>query len=257
MQRSTSRRPSQDGRLVVFLILSLATSAAAASADAASLHLTWNACPLDAAATTDRVFSCQTSVGEHPLLCSMTLDQPVDQVLGLEIVIDVQHAAPALPDWWRFETGGCRAGTLLADDVFPGSSDCVDPWLGEATVTVASVEPGMPRGGASQSRIKITLGVPSTAPRSLNAGETYLAARLRLPNARTTGSPACAGCLEGACLVLNSIRLIRVGSPDTDVLVEAPGFAGKRATWQGGGGADCSNVPSRRSTWGAIKALHR
>jgi hypothetical protein len=30
-----------------------------------------------------------------------------------------------------------------------------------------------------------------------------------------------------------------------------------RVVWQGGAGADCAAVPTRRTTWAAVKALYR
>jgi hypothetical protein len=228
---------------------------------AEGLYLTWNDCALDAAATHDLVSGCASDLGEQALYCAFGLSAPVDSVLGLELVVDVQSAAPQMPDWWRFDLGGCRAGNLSAGFVFPPFSPCGDFFHGNAAGGLQDYSLREPRGGAGQARIKVAASVlPSVGGyASLDAEQIYYAVRLTITNAHTAGAGPCAGCSQPACLVLNSILLRRQpGTAGGDLVVSVPGPGlANRATWQSGLGADCAAVPVRAVTWGRIKGLYR
>jgi len=242
--------------LLVLGILPLAGRLSPVAAEEA-LHLGWDQCGL--AGTSNKTFGCLDDVASHSLYCAFSLAQPVTDVIGLEIVVDLQHASPALPSWWDLGVGGCRYGALTASGSAPAGTGCTDFWQGQATGGIQGFKIGQPYGGANQARIKVALAVLSDAPRALNATDLYYAARIVLASNLTTGTSSCAGCSEPACLVLNSILLLRLpGSPGGDVLLETPAPGnGTFATWQGGSGAECAAVPARRTTWGGIKSLYR
>jgi hypothetical protein len=68
------------------------------------------------------------------------------------------------------------------------------------------------------------------------------------------------GCSTPACMVLNSVLIRRLpGSAVEEVLLSDPEFAGANVVvWQPLlGAADCASVPTRRNSWGAVKALYR
>jgi hypothetical protein len=71
------------------------------------------------------------------------------------------------------------------------------------------------------------------------------------------GTSPCAGCGVGACLVLNSVELVRLpGAPGGDATLTQPAEAGSNfANWQSG--AACVAVPARNRSWGQIKSLYR
>ena len=247
----------------MFLVVAclVAVSSAPMAGAAEGLYLTWNDCAASMAASPSAIFDCASNSGESDLFCAFTLSQPVDSVLALEIVVDLQSAAAALPDWWHSEPGGCRESLLQADDDFSGRGGCVDFWQGGTSGGLQTYMPGFPRGQANQARLKIALAVPSAESRSLNATDMYYAARIVVGYGKTTGSSACVGCEAGACLVLNSILIKRPprpeGAPSTNVFLTTPGTGGANwALWQPGG-ANCLAVPVRTSTWGALKALYR
>ena len=231
---------------------------AAPSRAAEGLYLTWDACAFEPQASPVRMFACDTNQDTLRLHAAFTVAQPVDSVIGFEVVIDLQHESPTLPDWWRFEGGGCRAGALRADVRFGNVPGCADPWTDEGIASFPSYAVTEPRGGANQSRIKAGVGVLPSDPRTLAADTPYHAVRLGIVANLTTGAGACAGCSGTACLVLNSIWIKRVpGAEGGDVFVSTPGPSNANwAIWQGTG-ASCAAVPVRRSTWGAVKSLYR
>ena len=235
----------------VFLAAALAPPAVAQDA----LYLGWGEC--GAPAATQEVFTCDSNTGDQKLYAAFSLAQPLDQVVGVEIVVDISHADPALPAWWQLGVGGCRMGALSANGGTPAGTGCADFWAGLATGGVQSYVVGQPRGGANQARIKVALSLLPANARTLAAGTVYYAARIVLGNQATTGTGACAGCDGEACLVLNSIWIKRLpGAPGGDVFLTTPSITGNMATWQGTG-ADCDAVPVQTSSWGRIKILYR
>ena len=251
-----ARRPASAWapRAVLALVaLALASLAVAPRAARADDHLwsTWGACALGGG-THDVTFSCGDLFATHSLVCSFMLAAPIDSVIGVELVVDVQCATDTLPAYWHLDTGGCNANQLLVS--FPAPGACADPWGGHAGGLLQEAVAGQPRGGASQVRLKVVATVPANQARTLDAGVVYDALQLDFANERLS---RCDGCQTPACLVLNSILLLRPPG-SAAVLVPGDGSATDNlATWQGGLGADCNAVPARPRTWGAVKVLYR
>jgi hypothetical protein len=244
-------------RSLLWTLLLILAAAPLHAAD--GLYLTWGDCALGGAGQAVEGFGCDTDAGSHVLICGLTVAAPIDSVLGIEVVVDVQHSAPILPDWWQLlGPGECRDGSLHGDTNFGPLSTCTNFWQTITAGGLLTYTVGMPRGGANQARMVFGFSVPSTQPRALSATDMYYAARIVIDNASTS---TCAGCGGAACLVLNSILIRRPlrpeGTPTSDVLVTAPGFGG--ANWAGWQTmtANCQAVPVRNLTWGAVKAMYR
>jgi hypothetical protein len=230
---------------------------------AEALFLTWGDCALNGVGSPTASFLCNDESGEETLYLAFTLGSSVDQILGMEAVVDLQTQTDPLPDWWHFEsagplhpTPGCRLGSLNASRDFSGNATCVDPWVGTTGgALVQDYAPGDPRAGTNQARIRATASVLSGSALALDATHQYYAIRLTIDHARTL---SCAGCPSPACLVLNSIWLLRPAVPNGDVLLAAPAANnGNWARWQGETTQDCVAVPARHPTWGRIKTLYR
>ena len=245
------------GPLPLLLTACGALAAAVPAARAAEgLFLTWNDCALDPGAASDLPQACASDLGQQALYCAFRLAAPADSVLGVEIVVDVQHAEATLPDWWRFDVSGCRSGNLAAGFGFTSQSACVDSLHGHATGAL-DYYLTEPHGGANQARIRAAASVlPGFGYAQLDASSMYYGARLTIANANTA---TCTGCAGHACLVLNTVVVKRQpGAPGGDVPIDVPGPANANwATWQGGSGADCAAVPVRPVTWGQLKGLYR
>lgn len=260
------RRPARVTALALGAALAVAGALPGVSRAAEGLYLNWDDCAQGALASSNRTFACNVNTGVNELYVAYTMPQAVDNVLAVEVVIDLQHSASVLPDWWHFEPNGCRWGlnefNFAPAANFPGRTACVDMWQGaqvEPIAELAGYIPGQPGGGAGQARIKVTASVRPEYARSLDATSMYYAVRIVLTNARTVGSPSCFGCDGAACLVLNSILIGRLdGSPGGNVFLQAPGPGEANwARWQGGTGADCAAVPVRNRAWGQLKGLYR
>ena len=83
--------------------------------------------------------------------------------------------------------------------------------------------------------------------------------KLNILKGKTTGSPpaGCPGCLQPACIVLNSIKLARpAGAPGGDVTL-ANAAVSSHVTWQGGTPNCPGATPTQNTSWGQVKALYR
>jgi len=228
---------------------------------AEALYLTWNECALDGLAVHDRTSVCGVNTGGQDLFVAFRMPFASDSVLGLEIVVDVQHSAATMPDWWMLASDGCRAGALQVSFDFTTNPVCADFFLGNASGGLQGYYVREPRGGTNQARMKLAGAfLPAFGYASLNADDLYYGAKMSLLNVNTVSpGPVCPGCFGGACLVLNSILVRRQpGAAGGDVYLTTPGPANANfATWQGGTGASCAAVPARSVTWGRLKSLYR
>jgi hypothetical protein len=237
----------------IAVLLAFLGSARAAGAGG-WIAMTWDDCQGDR----DMQSGCLTNDGAIALQCWFQLDQPVMDVIGIEADVDVQTSGSILPDWWQLGPGQCRDGDVRVSGDFSALGACADPWrdLGEGQ---ALFYPGLPRGGANQAHFAASYAVRSDSARTLDAGTLYYGIQLLISNDRTIFPGNCAGCGTPACLVLNSVRLLRHPSDSPPVVtLDTPGAGNaNRATWHGDGEADCIAVPVRARTWGQIKALYQ
>jgi len=249
------------GCLALRALLAAAALAVPRAHAESALYLTWNDCWLGGAASSNSDFTCDTNEGFEQLFCAFSLPFATGaDALGVIAVVDLQSSAPALPNWWQLaKAGGCRSGNLSASGDFTQNAECVDPWLGQAVAEVQGFDVGEPRGGANQARIKAVCGVVPALARTLDATSVYYGLKLVIRNALTTGPVQCSGCLEPACLVLNSIEIERsAGAPGGNLLLQTPGAGNANwVQWRGAQGADCMLVPVRNVTWGRVKSLYR
>ena len=236
-------------------LAALAMSAVAVPSHAGGLSIGWQDCRAEGATGTDQLsFGCGSSLVEFPLFPALSLAAPVDSVIAMELVVDVDVAADVLPLWWRMDPGQCRAGGWRADVV--AVSSCTDPWLDEGVASTQGWFPGQPGGAARHGRLLVAVAATPGNMASLAADTPYSLCRILL---RTNNTLTCEGCTTPACLVFNSVLIRRLPGSSPEELTfsdpEAPGLTQVR--WQGGSGADCQAVPVIRRTWGAVKSLYR
>ena len=234
----------------------VALTAGIAAAGPGGINLGWNDCG-GSPGTLNRVFACNTNAGLNTLVGSLVAPSCVTAMSANEIVIDIQSAGLTLPAWWGMRTGFCRAASSLGGnfDFTAGPFTCFDYWQGGA---IGALQEDAPAG--NRARIKGVFALPAGDARitGIPEGTEVYSFKANINNAKTTGLGACAGCQEGVCIVLNSIK---INQPVTEVCggkflsLPAPR---NTATWQAGIPGDCLNAtPSRNTTWGSVKALYR
>ncbi len=244
--------------LCVPLILLASTAHAGAG-----VNIRWTDCFGDGGAI-NRNFACDTNTGQHVLVCSFELGQPILQAGGNEVVVDLASAGPSLPAWWLLKNAGtCRQSALSVNFTPAPVSACQD-WTG--TVDGGGIGAyNIGQFGANTARLKVAMAVPLNAYTDLVAGQEYFSHNIVIRNDKTVGAGACAGCATPVCIVLQSIRITTaVPQNDRQLMVPTNGTDSNYASWQGGAGvvtylgSGCpAATPTRQQTWGAVKALYR
>jgi hypothetical protein len=246
--------------LAVLAALAVVVSAAPAHA-ALGINLNWDDCTLGAPAT-NKNDACTSNFGApNKLIVSMDPGGLIANVNGAQGVIDVQVDAVALPDYWRLDTGQCRAGNLSAD-VAVGSGNapfsCPEPWASGGGNQSGGANFGFPTNparSAAWGRITWIVAIPGQTSLDVATAPDYYLIAINLLRANTT---SCVGCLTPACMVANLVRLTKpAGTPGGDVFVTNAAVA-QHVTWQGGGTLACpASTPVQNTTWGQVKHLYR
>ena len=142
----------------------------------------------------------------------------------------------------RYTARSARPSPLKSPRVVP--PDCVTVNTRPATVNVPVR--GWPDGLPDTRYDTVPLPVPQ--------GVEAYCFKLTIDHAKTIGADACAGCLEGVCVVLNEIKL-NENQPWERVITNP--LSRNYVTWQGGI-PDCPGAtPVRNTTWGRVKSLYR
>ena len=250
------------------LLCGMLLAVTASASCAAGLNLRWTNCEGDGGVQ-NLNFACNQNGGNRALAASFTLDTDMTEVIADELVIDIQTAGATLAPWWELRGTGCRvlgttqALTIAAQD----GGSCPDLFALAGSMNIAAYFMG---GGApdpqepapNRARILSVNAVPVNTPVSLlgvdNPNMTWGVARFTINNQKTVGTPSCARCSDGACIVFSSCNVIRVGNLGNRLMTGPANPGGEYVTWQGGAGTNCpAAVPTRNATWGTVKSLYR
>ena len=233
----------------------LALTAGIASAQG-GINLAWNDC--SPAGLSAKTFACASNTLSGAIMVASAVSPaPLDQFVGEESEMIVQTNQPALSAWWGLQAGGCRGTTAVAAgfDFTGGPFTCTDPWSGAAAGGMNYL-PNF--GGANRAQLRTVCAIPGST--AIDNSTEYYLFKVTLLGAKTTGANSCAGCTDGACIVLTQIKLVEVaGAPAGDYLVTNP-IVNQHVTWQVGGtlAGNCpAATPTSTRTWGSVKSLYR
>jgi hypothetical protein len=250
-------------RILGLSVVAAMLGAASAAVAAPGLSLSWQSCRGEGTGTSNRAFACDVNTGANEVLvCSFELPHAVAQVSGNEVVLDVLTQAATLPAWWDFRNAGsCRTTSLgfnlVAD---PNNVVCADWAQGASAGGIAAYAASS--GGIDPSllpkhrRLKIALAVPPNALQDLVAATEYFACNLTINHLKTVGTGSCAGCAEPMCILLNSLNVTTPVLANNVFMGTASAPGSNVVTWQGPG-PNCLAVPTKNTTWGEVKGLHR
>ncbi|MCE9628124.1 MAG: hypothetical protein K8R56_09435 [Candidatus Eisenbacteria bacterium] len=272
-------------RVALLLALIGLSHSALAATSAPGFNLRWDQCYADGG-TWNKNFACDTNAGSDRLVVSFELANTLTQMSGVEISLDIGSSGASLPAWWQFKsTGTCRRTSLIASiDMPAGSVNCVDWGGGQTAGGIGTYNIGFL--GANTARLLVVAAVPQSSLATIVPGQEYFAFGLTIDHAKTVGSGACAGCNVPVCIFVSSMTLTTPVAANDVMLGQGANFLGSSyATWQNGyptnvsrfcnGGPGVPRAPncvpanttfqcvlatptnSRRSTWGAVKALYR
>lgn len=240
---------------VLTLAAALMVFGASASMAQGGLNLFWDGC--SDGGTTSKTWVCNANTGAvFAAYASVVLPGDMPLFTGTTAIIDISVDGAALPAWWQTQAGQCRQNALgLSFDPSSFVTNCfADLWGGAAPTAVLAIQPGV--NGANKVRVNGAAALPAGSELNLVAdGTEYLVARMTITRAKSTGTGSCAGCLDGACIVLNECKLQQPGGVG-DRTVNNPA-AGNFITWQAGSQLCPQATPAQNRTWGAVKNLYR
>ena len=249
---------------LVFCLLALAISALpeTASADRMGIALRWNRCFGEEGAEFVRSFACDTNLGSESLVGSFALPWDMPQVSGIEIVMDVMTYAGVpgvpsggpLPAWWQFRNvGSCRLTSLnmLTVGIEPDVV-CTPLWTsGDEASGIGGYHLSI-QGMQGTARLIAVAAVPQQSVFLALGGVEYNAFTIRINHAKTLGTGACDGCLVPMQVLLRSVNVVPV-SPASAFRLTDP-MDGERSSYVLWG---TGPVPTKRSSWSAVKSLYR
>jgi len=249
--------------LLVFALGCLATAAPLHAQPHPGVALSWNHCFGEGTGIQNRSFACDTNVGFEELIGSFAIGEDMLNVSGNEIVVDASTASPyaymplppngpPLPEWWKFKNAGtCRQTSLFTIFVAdPANVVCQDWGAGAQVGGLAAYN--IDFRGTGTARILAAVAVPPTALQALHPGNEYYSFTLRIRNDKTVGAGACAGCGTAIYLTFNRIN-VTTDVPANNRTYAGPldGTSSDLVSW------NVSPVPTRTTTWGAVKSLYR
>jgi len=232
----------------------LAMTATMAVAD--GINMSYNDC--NAFGRHAKTSACASNKGAAMLLVPSFIPGPgINRFVGIDAFIDVQVAGATLDDWWKHGTGQCRGTTasFISLDFTTGPFNCADPWAGQGA-PASLWTPGF--GGANRARLRFQGSAPYDPANlvALTDSVEYYAAKVSIKNLKTTGTGSCAGCADGACIVLQSIQLFQGEGTDPSPLITTPAPR-NFVTWQGSVAGCPGVVPTKNATWDKLKSLGR
>ncbi len=199
------------------------------------------------------VNDCSSNAGNAlDLVVSCVVPMPFDNFVAAMSVIDVQTASATLPDWWRMDAGGCRAGAFTVEGDAAVSPSCPTIWDSFSGMISAGYEQ-IGVLGSNNGRFVVATAIPAPGTLPGDGTTEYGVARIRIQRVHSTGAGACAGCDVHAMLTLREVQFqndtgignMRFFNPAIDVTSLSVTYEGQYP------------VPTRNRTWGAIKSLYR
>jgi hypothetical protein len=254
------------GLLVATLSLALPRHSFAAE----GVNLAWEHCYGQGTGVQNVAFACDDNAGSHVMTGSFILGSNLNQVIGLEVVVELAAASAGLPAWWDlWDVGTCREESLTANLVpDPADPVCVDWSHGLAAGGLAryctfggSCFSGPP---SSPNHAKVILGTAVAQGRDLTPGTEYFAFHVSIDNVGTAGAASCGGCDVPVCIGVNSINVVPAGTIGSRLLTTGSAPGSNFIAWQGGAVPSSRSIrgcpavtATRRSAWGQVKALYR
>lgn len=233
------------------LLATVLTAGLASSAESGGINLAWNDC--GAFGSTSQTFACNTNSGIARLYASFVPASDLTQLVQAVATLQISTSQPVLSQWWSLGSGGCRVLALsTSSDFTTGPFNCSDPWANQAaTAGFYDYQFG---GDPTRARITAFATLP-VDPATVTTSHEYYSFRFGLTFTKSTGTGSCAGCLDGICIVLQSVELDQSQGNPAFVLTNP--LLSQSVTWQTGAPICPGATPSRASTWGSVKALYR
>lgn len=206
-----------------------------------------------------KTFACDVNLGNASFTGSFAASRDIPDFVGIEVVVDLQSDATALPDWWQlFNAGACRQTSLSTSADFTAApGGCIDPWNGLAGGGIAAYQdalfpppPPFPMPPPNRARLKVAYAVADISP--VLAGVEYYGFRATVNYQKTIGTGACAGCQGGVWICLNEIKAAGILGAERLYNPIVNSHLTWNRPWE-----PVAPTPAGNVTWGQVKGLYR
>jgi hypothetical protein len=119
------------------------------------------------------------------------------------------------------------------------------------------VTPSPSLSSPNSARLETGVAIQTGSGGPIDNTKMWYAFLVTLSNNKSVGTGSCAGCMDGACIVLNEMRLGQPAPTPDVILTSGPQ---QYVTYRGGAAPayPCpQSTPTRRTSWGSVKALYR
>jgi len=241
-----------------FVVLAtLAALALPAGPARAQVNLSWDDC--GTAGVDNKSFACGTTQGDFRLYGSFVAPAGIDRCVGYTVDLAVSYVGnPPLP-WWDFAPGGCRAADWSITAAAPVGA-CL-PFVDGPTIALKSASYADTQFGTIL-RLHGDMQLASVQPVPSDV-ELY-AFTLAFKNSQVN---TCQGCCDPVCITFTSMRLFEEDQSSVVLMNPLNSFW---VGWQGfvcgipnavsaanAVSTGCIPTPTKKPTWGSIKALYR
>src|SRR5688572_25122240 len=230
------------------LLMAGALLALTAATAAAQVNLSWDFCA-ENGVVLNKTTTCASNSGGQTMVASWYPPAAATAVTAIEVYLDYQVNAATLGCWWTF------AGTVPAgrsNGALVSAADGTDIHLCAGNYFRDNAGPSA-GGWVQTAPARGAFRFAVAAAEALDPDDVeQFGISVRIQNAATVGS--CTGCTTPACFVLNRVVVNQQGGniEMTDTAL------GQHVTWRSAGTLACpAATPTKKATWGSIKALYR
>jgi hypothetical protein len=210
------------------------------------INVAWTDC-LGGGGTGDKTITCTNSATASNLLfVSFISPNAIPNVGAVDGLVDVQ-TTNTIGTWWNPPTTSTRWAGNIGPSTCPG-------WFDAAPDPALIFGPTLFVINSNRIRLSNTIIVAAGEEQPVDAGVTeYLSHVVQLKF--SSGTLNNAECVGGAALACVSLNVQAPGVPNTFIQNPSTSQCG---TWRGGGGQTCpAATPTKKASWGSIKALYR
>jgi len=240
---------------ILTLAAALMVFGASASLAQGGLNLNWDGCSDGGVAAKTWACNSNTTGGALAIFGSVVVPHDMPLFAATSAIVDIAFTGGTIPAWWMTLAGQCSANRV--DMSFAASvlvTNCGNIWQDSPNLAVFQVQQGV--NGPDRVRLNGGAAVPAGSELPTVADGSELSfCKISIGKSKTVGTGSCAGCLTGACIVLNECKLQQPAGVG-DYTVTNPA-ARNFVSWQAGGPVCPQATPSQNRTWGAVKNLYR
>jgi hypothetical protein len=231
------------------MLLALTVSVALAG----GVNFNWGTLCFTEAPVAAKVFACNTNAGNWPMTASFVIDTPMPDFVGVEILMEGQSDAAALPEWWKLGASpDCRTGKAQFSCNFSLIANVCQDWTGGQ----AFVPPAGFTWDTNRAHVSASAALDASTPLAIDGGVEYYAGTLTIINSKVLGTGACAGCNLGMKWGLYSVVAAGLGGR-RDLLTEPIPNGNHCLDWNNPVYPCIMPVPAHNTTWGQVKSLYR